>query len=141
MKPRIKVVAALIFNESGQILITQRQKDSHLGGFWEFPGGRVEKDETSEEALTREIKEEIDLDIHVDELFWSSTFEYDIKIVEILFFNSTLIDPFQQIIPIEVDDYKWIPLTELNNFQFPEADQALIRQLNSGLLQNQQKPL
>ncbi|MGD9898186.1 MAG: (deoxy)nucleoside triphosphate pyrophosphohydrolase [Calditrichaceae bacterium] len=135
MKPRIKVVAALIFNESGQILITQRQKDSHLGGYWEFPGGRVEKDETSDEALRREIKEEVDLDIRVDELFWSSTFDYDVKIVEILFYNSTLIDPFQQIIPLEVDDFKWIPLSELHKFQFPEADQALIRQLNSGCLQ------
>lgn len=60
----VEVVAALIRREE-EILITQRRKDDAFGLLWEFPGGAVEKGETHKEALKREIKEELDVDIEI----------------------------------------------------------------------------
>ena len=54
----INVVAAIIKNEGGKILIAKRNLKKSQGGLWEFPGGKIEKDETREEAIIREIKEE-----------------------------------------------------------------------------------
>ena len=62
----IDVVAAIIRNKDGKILIAQRNFHKAQGGLWEFPGGKIEAHETREEAIKREIKEELDMDIEVD---------------------------------------------------------------------------
>ena len=62
----INVVAAVIKNEDGKILITQRNLQKSQGGLWEFPGGKIEPNETKENAIVREIKEELDIDIEVE---------------------------------------------------------------------------
>src|ERR1035438_1977423 len=64
----IHVSAALIFR-AGQLLITQRHAQSHLGGLWEFPGGKREAGESFEQCLVREIREELGVEIAVGELF------------------------------------------------------------------------
>ncbi|MEI9864057.1 MAG: NUDIX domain-containing protein [Limisphaerales bacterium] len=64
----IEVSAALIFRD-GKLLIAQRHANSHLGGLWEFPGGKRESGETFEQCLVREIREELDVEISVGELF------------------------------------------------------------------------
>ena len=61
----INVVAAIIKNCEGKILITQRNLKKSQGGLWEFPGGKIEKGETREEAIIREIKEELTIEINV----------------------------------------------------------------------------
>lgn len=65
----INVVAAVIKNDNGKILITQRNLKKSQGGWWEFPGGKIEQGETREEAIIREIKEELTIDIKVDSYF------------------------------------------------------------------------
>mgnify|MGYP004616124937 CR=1 FL=1 len=62
----INVVAAIIKNGEGKILITQRNLKKSQGGLWEFPGGKIEKGETREEAIIREIKEELTIEINVE---------------------------------------------------------------------------
>jgi 8-oxo-dGTP diphosphatase len=69
-KPYIKVVAAVIGDKQGRFLVTQRPEGQHLAGYWEFPGGRIEEGETPQEALTREIQEELAVNISVGELIW-----------------------------------------------------------------------
>lgn len=128
-KPKIKVVAALLFDGQNKVLITKRPEGTHLAGMWEFPGGRIETNETPEQALVREIKEELALDITVGELFYQDTFEYDEKIVDISFYMCNLTDKNQSPQAIEVAEWKQVYISELTDFQFPPADKALIQQL------------
>jgi len=72
----VEVSAALIFRD-GKLLITRRHKDSHLGGLWEFPGGKREPGETFEQCLVREIREELGVEITVGELFEEISHVYD----------------------------------------------------------------
>src|SRR5688572_28642835 len=74
----IQVSAGLIFR-SGQLLITQRHADAHLGGLWEFPGGKREPGESFEQCLARELKEELGIEVVVGELFESVTHAYPEK--------------------------------------------------------------
>lgn len=62
-KKVVFVSAAVIANEQGQILLQQRPEGKHMGGLWEFPGGKLEENETPEDALVRELKEELSIDI------------------------------------------------------------------------------
>src|ERR1017187_7910806 len=86
----IEVSAALIFR-SGKVLITQRHANAHLGGLWEFPGGKREAGETFEECLAREIREELGVEISVGKLFEEITHAYDEKAVRLKFFVCRLI--------------------------------------------------
>jgi 8-oxo-dGTP diphosphatase len=125
----IYVAAALIRNKNGQYLITRRMPHSNYGGYWEFPGGTIEPGESPEEALVREIKEELNINIETGTVFWHETHKTGSKIIDIRFINCR-IEPVHQVIEkIEVTDYKWVGLDELNQFKFPEADEALIRHL------------
>ena len=86
----MKVTAAIIEKE-GKILIAQRKKGDVLQGKWEFPGGKVEPLETPEECLTREIKEEFDIDVTVEEFICSSKFEYkDVPINSLVYRSHNL---------------------------------------------------
>src|SRR5262245_30272350 len=74
-EPIITVVAAVI--EAGEtVLITRRLRGTHLEGLWEFPGGKVDAEETHDAALQREIREELDADLDVHELLLSTTHRY-----------------------------------------------------------------
>ena len=72
----IDVVAAVIQNEEGKILIAQRNLKKSQGGLWEFPGGKIEPNETKEEAIIREIKEEMDIDIEAKKFIGQKVFNY-----------------------------------------------------------------
>ncbi|HGY57057.1 MAG TPA: 8-oxo-dGTP diphosphatase MutT [Caldithrix abyssi] len=125
-KRPVPVVAAIIFNKNRQILITQRPANSHLGGFWEFPGGRIENGETPQQALARELKEELDLDVQIGERFLRSTYEYDIKTVDISFYFCALQEENPTIKPLGVQAYRWIETEQLDQFDFPPADRDVV---------------
>ena len=127
MKPKcIEVSAALIFRD-GKLLIAQRHADAHLGGLWEFPGGKREADETFEQCLVREIREELGVDISVGELFEEVTHAYPEKSVHLKFFICQLLAGEPQ--PLECAAVKWIGKTELADFDFPAADAQLLEKL------------
>ncbi len=128
-KPTIYVSAALIFDNQNRIIISRRPPGAHLAGYWEFPGGTIESGETPDQALAREIKEELDLDIRVGQLYMQDVFEYDEKIVDISFFMCSQTNPAQKPQAIEVAEWKQVRLNELDRYQFPPADKELIRQL------------
>src|SRR5579864_724450 len=85
----IEVSAGLVFR-GGKLLITQRHADSHLGGLWEFPGGKREANETFEECLVRELREELGIEVEVGELLESLTHSYPEKTVALKFFRCEL---------------------------------------------------
>src|SRR5512139_680635 len=81
----IDVSAGLIFRD-GRLLITQRHADSHLGGLWEFPGGKREADETFEQCLVRELQEELGVEVSVGPVFEDISHEYPGRTVHLRFF-------------------------------------------------------
>lgn len=122
----VDVSAALIFR-NGQLLITERHADSHLGGLWEFPGGKRELDESFEACLIREIREELGVEISVGELFEEIAHDYPEKSVHLKFFLCTLLSGEPQ--PLDCAAIRWIARDELKKFEFPAADAQLLERL------------
>src|SRR6266487_3533876 len=81
----VDVAAALVFRD-GILLITQRHANAHLGGLWEFPGGKREAHESFEQCLARELREELGIEVEVGQLFETITHEYPGKTVHLRFF-------------------------------------------------------
>ncbi len=125
-KNQIDVAAALIFCE-GKLLIAQRHASAHLGGLWEFPGGKREDNETFEECLVREIREELGIEMSVGEFFEEITHAYPEKTVRLKFFICKLIRGEPQ--PLGCAAFKWIKKSELANYKFPTADAQLLQNL------------
>ena len=124
----IEVSAALIFR-AGKLLITQRYAKSHLGGLWEFPGGKREAGETFEQCLVREIREELGVEISVGELFEEIAHDYPEKSVRLKFFNCKIVSGEPQ--PLDCAAVKWVGQNELAQFEFPAADARLLERLKS----------
>ena len=122
----IEVSAALIFHQ-GRLLITQRHAAAHLGGLWEFPGGKREPGESFEVCLVREIREELAVDIAVDEQFEEVTHAYPEKTVHLKFFICRLIEGEPQAIGCAA--FHWATKAELGRFEFPAADRQLLERL------------
>jgi mutator protein MutT len=124
----IEVSAALIFR-AGKLLITQRHAKSHLGGLWEFPGGKREAGESFEACLVREIREELGVEISVGDLFEEITHTYPEKSVHLKFFRCTLTAGEPQ--PLDCAALKWIDQSQLAAHEFPAADAQLLVKLHA----------
>jgi len=122
----IEVSAALIFR-AGELLITQRHAAAHLGGCWEFPGGKREAGETFEQCLAREIREELGVEIAVGELFEEISHTYPEKSVHLKFFRCTLLSGDPR--PLDCAAVKWIQKDGLEAHEFPAADARLLAKL------------
>src|SRR5580704_18350403 len=119
----IRVVAAII-RRDGRLLITRRPDDVHLAGLWEFPGGKVEPDESQKAALVREIDEEIGVQIEVLDEFFQVEHHYPTRSVQLHFFDCRILSGEPR--PLQVADLRWVVPAELDQFHFPEADLELI---------------
>ncbi len=124
----IEVSAGLIFHSS-KLLITQRYADSHLGGLWEFPGGKREPGECFVQCLARELREELGVEVSVGKLFDEITHAYPEKTVQLQFFLCRLIAGEPQ--PLGCAAVRWVGRDELGRFAFPAADAQLIARLAS----------
>jgi len=127
----ITVVAAII-RSANRILITRRFDDVHLPGYWEFPGGKVEMNESLESALEREIREELGVKIRVEDEYFTTEHTYPSRTVRLHFFNCSVLDG--EPTPLEVADMRWVEPHELHQFQFPPADEDLIQRLQGAVL-------
>ena len=123
----VNVVAAVIKDENGKILITQRNLKKAQGGLWEFPGGKIEPNETRENAIVREIKEELDLDIQVENYISEKVFNYPEKDINLIALECKKIKGDIKL--LEHEDYKWISSSELENFEFAPADIFIVEKL------------
>jgi len=122
----VDVAAGLIFRY-GKLLIAQRHADSHLGGLWEFPGGKREQGETFEQCLVRELREELGVRASVGELFEDLVHVYTGKTVHLKFFLCQLKAGEPE--AIGCASFKWVNKAELNDFRFPAADEQLLKKL------------
>lgn len=123
----MKQVTAAIIRKDKKILICQRDKDDECAMQWEFPGGKLEDNETLEECIVREIKEELDVYIKVAGIFTTSTYHYNGIDVFFTVYNSEIIDGD---IKLNVhNDAKWITVNELRNYRFMSADVVFVEKL------------
>ena len=127
-KRKIRVVAAQI-EQDGRYLITQRKPTSSLPLLWEFPGGRVEEGETDEAALARELAEEMAIDVDVGDAAISITHEYEAYVIDFRVYRCALRTPVEAIKKIGVHDFRMVTPDELDEYEFPGADQATIDSL------------
>jgi len=118
----IHVVAAVI-EDDDRFLLTRRQKGVHLEGMWEFPGGKIDEGESREAALRRELREELDVDIEVQELIFDISHDYPERTVVLYFYRCVLRgEPRPQL----GQEMRWVPREELPSLGFPPADAELI---------------
>jgi 8-oxo-dGTP diphosphatase len=122
----IEVSAGLIFR-GGKLLITQRHAGAHLGGLWEFPGGKRECDETFEACLARELREELGIEVAVGELIETVEHDYPEKRVLLKFFRCQWLAHEPQ--PLGCPAFAWITREELARYEFPAADARLLAAL------------
>jgi mutator protein MutT len=122
----VEVVAAVV-ERDGRYLITRRLEGTHLAGLWEFPGGKILPGEQPENALRRELKEELGVDAAVGELIQTVDWTYPEKSVRLLFFRCALA---AEPTPLEGQEMRWIAGADLRSYSFPEADATLIARLS-----------
>lgn len=129
IKPTINVVGAAILNDD-KVLIAQRS-DPELKGKWEFPGGKIEPGETPEEALQREIKEELDIDISVHRKIDSSYCEYEKFNVNLSVYECTQLE--NEIHDVEHNAIKWIDANKILEEDLADADVPIAETLVESL--------
>jgi 8-oxo-dGTP diphosphatase len=127
--PRIVVTAGVIERDEA-FLVTRRPRGVHLAGYWEFPGGKCETEESHAICLRREIQEELGTDVRIGDEILSVTHTYPDRIVELHFLRCELLD---QPRPLLGQEMLWIKRTELSTLEFPPADVELIELLRAGV--------
>jgi mutator protein MutT len=127
----IDVAAGLLFH-GGKLLITQRLPHDHLAGLWEFPGGKREGDETFQECLRRELREELGIEVGVGALVDEVTHVYPEKAVHLKFFVCTLRQNEPR--PLACHALAWVTANELRGYEFPPADTRILDKLQNEAL-------
>lgn len=128
----MKVAVAVIIDNARRVLITRRALSASHGGYWEFPGGKVEAGELESQALIREIHEEVGLDIIDHQLIGEIKHQYAQKHVHLLIFMVTKFNGTASRLEGQMD-LCWANLDELTNYQFPEANHQIIDMIHSVL--------
>ena len=122
----IEVAAGIIAHE-GRYLIARRKAGAHLGGFWEFPGGKREAGETLEECLHRELLEELNIRIGTPTPFQTVRHKYPEKVVELHFFSCRI--ETGTAVALDCAEVRWVSPDEMSAFEFPPTDQPVIAAL------------
>ena len=124
IQKRIHVAVGVIVDAHKQILIAKRHGHLHQGGKWEFPGGKVESNETVTQALARELQEEVNLVIHDSTPFMEISHNYPDKHVHL---DIHIVTEFSNTAKgIEGQEIQWIPISQLSQFEFPDANQPIL---------------
>ena len=121
-------MAALIWDGS-RFLICQRPAHKARGLLWEFVGGKVEPEETKEQALIRECQEELAVTISVGEVFMEVDHDYPDLNVHLTLFNAAIIEGMPQM--LEHNDIRWIVVEEIPQYEFCPADEEILRKLRT----------
>ena len=121
-----EVVAALIWNEN-RFLACQRPAHKARGLMWEFVGGKVEPEESKEQALIRECQEELAVTIAVRDMFMEVDHVYPDLTVHLTLFNASIAEGILQ--KIEHNDLRWITVEEIDQYEFCPADEEILRRL------------
>jgi mutator protein MutT len=125
----LKRVGVGVVQEAGRYLITQRRFDDHLGGVWEFPGGKLKQGESDEDCVRRELKEELGINVAVGEHLDTIRYSYPDRKLELRFYRCVLEKGGPEPKAIDVQDFRWVRPEELIYFQFPKADREIVARL------------
>lgn len=125
--PHKIIGVAVIWNDQGQILIDRRRQEGLLGGLWEFPGGKLEPQETIEACIQREIREELGIEIEVGDRLIVVDHTYSHFRVSLNVHHCRHLTGEPQ--PIECDEVRWVSLAEIDQFPFPKANEQIIAAL------------
>lgn len=122
--PKINVAVGVVRDKAGRVLIARRKDDAHLGGLWEFPGGKFEQTEDGQQALSRELYEELNIRLKSSSPLIKINFNYPechvhLHVREVHDFDG---EPVGR----EGQAWKWVTVQELNEYEFPEANQAIL---------------
>ena len=128
MPAPVRVAAGLVF-DSGRLLITQRPAEKHLGGLWEFPGGKLDSGESYPDCLRRELREELGIEVAVGPMLAAIEHAYPEKTVRIHFFRCALTSGVPS--AIECADLEWVTADQLDQFIFPPADAGILGEIKS----------
>ena len=120
---KFDVVAAVIL-KNNKFFIAQRNRNKHMGLCWEFPGGKVEKNENFEQALKREIKEELNISILINKKIGVENYQDNKINVKLHYYLCSHIDG--EFILNEHEDYAWVVKNEFNKYNFAEGDKDII---------------
>ena len=128
-KPLILVVACALVDTDGRVLIARRPEGKSMAGLWEFPGGKVEPGETPEEALIREIREELTIEICKPCLAPLSFASHDYDEFHLLMPLFMCRNWEGDIVPVEAQELAWVRPNRLRGYPMPPADEPLIAHL------------
>ena len=128
-QPHKKIGVGVIYDQAGKILIDRRKAEGEMGGLWEFPGGKIEQNETVKDCIKREIKEEIGIEVLVKNCLTVIEHQYSQFQVTLFVHDCQYIKGTPQ--TIECDEIRWVNLSELDRYTFPEANYEIINLLKS----------
>jgi 8-oxo-dGTP diphosphatase len=129
--PVIPVVCAVIYDNGGKILLAQRPAHKHLGLLWEFPGGKVERGESPEDALIREIKEELGCDITIGRALSRFQHDYGSVVIEMYPFVCALTPNSLPAHPHEHKALAWVAPHALATYDLAPADWPVVKELGT----------
>ncbi len=132
--PHKFIGVAVIWSDRNEILIDKRRAEGLLGGLWEFPGGKLEPDETLQDCIKREIQEELGIEIEVGEHLITLEHAYTHFRVTLNVYHCRHLSGTPQ--PIECDEIKWVTLDEIDQYPFPKANTKIIEALREFVQQN-----
>jgi 8-oxo-dGTP diphosphatase len=127
--PTISVVAAVIERDD-YFFLTRRHAGTHLEGLWEFPGGKVDPGESHADALRREIREELDAEVDVQDPVFEITHDYPDRTVALYFYRCSLRGMPRALLGQEM---RWVARRELRSLGFPPADAELVTLLSESV--------
>ena len=120
------VVTAAVVERDGRLLVARRVEGSHMGGFWEFPGGKCEPGEPPDACLARELLEELGVAATVHEEIYRTTYAYGDRVLDLRFFRCDLAAEPRALLGQEI---RWVQRQELETLEFPPADTELVARL------------
>lgn len=126
---RTVIVAAAVILDGARVLLTQRPGGTHLAGAWEFPGGKLEAGESPEDALRREIVEELGVTIDVGDIVDVTFWRYPAKDVLLLFYRAQIASG--EVANLGVAAHAWVAPEDLDGYTFPPADVRVVEKVRA----------
>jgi 8-oxo-dGTP diphosphatase len=126
-KPRLRVVAAALFDADRRVLIAERPAGKHMAGWWEFPGGKVGSDESDEQALIRELHEELGIDAEPNAEIMTLTHDYPDRVIDLVLWRATVKSGVPR--GLYGQQLKWVECGALAGERLLEADRPFIAAL------------
>jgi len=126
-KPHFEVVTGILVS-GNRVLVTQRLKNAHMGGLWEFPGGKREAGESEHEALKRELREELGVEVEVGACLHRESYTYPQRVVDLAFFLCAL-PPDAEPCPLQASQMKWVVGDQLDPADFPPANRVVLEKI------------